>query len=133
MSWLDDRIIQYLYLDARGAEVIVEFPSSQDAPDPYTAHGHVYKKVRMLPFKTNLTFRVQFERNGLIAYKYDSGDGKPRTVSATRENYEHNIGNTSNAKLKEMKDKGELSRAAPSITTKGYKETYKKVKAKKGA
>src|SRR5437868_2094840 len=109
MSWLNDRKIQYLYRKGDD-EIILEFPASDDPPD--VVNG--YKKVQMIPYKTNLTFRVQFERNGLVAYKYDTGNGKPRIVSATRENYEHNMGNTSGAKLRELKAKGEFHRAAPS-------------------
>lgn len=134
MSWLKDRMIQYLYRNEKGTgpygdEIIVEYEASKEAP-PWI---NDYRKIQMLPYKTNLTFKIQFERNGLVAYKYDQGGGKSRIVSATRENYEHNIGNTSGAKLRELKEKGEFHRAAPSITTKGYKETFKKVQAKKGA
>jgi hypothetical protein len=128
MSWLSDRIIQYLYRNQRGEEIIVEWRAKDDPPDLMDG----YKRIEMLPYRVNLTFKIQFERNGLVAYKYDQGDGKPRIVSATRENYEHNIGNTGSGTLNKMKQDGQLSRAAPSITTKGYKETFKKAQAKKG-
>lgn len=134
MSWLANRKIQHLYRNLRGHEIVVEYSSKEEPPEYLTGPtDDPYKRICMLPYKVNLTFRIQFERNGLVAYKYDQGDGKPRVVSATRENYEHNIGNTSGAKLRELKEKGQMSRAAPSITTKGYKDTYKKVQAKKGA
>lgn len=130
MGWLGDRLIKYLYINAVGDELIIEVPAKKDPPDDVDG----YKRKHALPFKTNLTFRIQFERNGLVAYKYDQGDGKPRIVSATRENYEHNMGNTGGDQLRKMKAKGELSRTAPSITTKGYKDTLKKVQEKrKGA
>jgi hypothetical protein len=132
MSWLENRIIQYLYRDPTGEEIVLEFSAKQDPPDLYELEGRVYKRSHALPYKTNLTFKIQFERNGLVAYKYCTGDGKPRIVSATRENYEHNMGNTGGDKLRELKAKGELHRAAPSITTKGYKDAFKKVQAKKG-
>jgi hypothetical protein len=131
MSWLNDRVIQYLYRSYK-KDLVVELPSNVDAPDTYEFEGKVYRKIEMLPFKTNLTFKVQFERNGTIGYKYDTGSGKPRVVSATRENYEHNVGNTGGDRVKELKQRGHISRMAPSITSKGYKETFKKVQAKKG-
>jgi hypothetical protein len=128
MSWLKDRMIQYLYRKAND-EIILEFAATDDPPD--TVNG--YKRIQMLPYKTNLTFKTVFERNGTVGYKYDTGNGKPRTVSATRENYEHNVGNTGAERYKELKQRGHVSRMSPSITTKGYKETFKKVHSKKGA
>lgn len=129
MSWLDDRIIQYLYRSPKGTETIIDFPADKDPPDFINGN---WKRIEMVPYKTNLTFKVQFERNGTVGYKYDTGNGKPRVVSATRENYEHNVGNTGNDRVKELKSRGDISRMAPSITTKGYKETFKKVQSKKG-
>lgn len=146
MSWLNDRMIQYLYRNSSGEEVIHEAPASDDPPKTIsltnydrksgktvTKDAGEFQLVRMLPYKVNLTFKVQFERNGLVAYKYDTGNGKPRIVSATRENYEHNVGNTGGDRVKELKGRGHISRMAPSITTKGYRETFKKVQSKKGA
>lgn len=133
MSWLDDRKITYLYRTADGEALELDYHAKQTAPDQLEFEGHLYKRIQMLPYKTNLTIRTQFERNGTVGYKYDQGDGRPRTVSATRENYEHNVGNTSGDRVKELKGRGHISRMAPSITTKGYKETFKKVQAKKGA
>jgi hypothetical protein len=134
MSWLKDRTIQYLYRNTRGHEIILEFVASEDPPDYWTgATDSEYKRIQMLPYKTNLTFKTSFDINGTVGYKYDSGTGKPRIVSATRENYEHNVGNTGGDRYKELKERGHVSRMAPSITTKGYKETFKKVQAKKGA
>ena len=135
MSWLSDRQIQYLYREPSGEEIILDWPASMDddsIPTLWELAGRVYQRIRMLPDKTNLVFKTTFERNGTVGYKYDSGNGRPRVVSATRENYEHNMGNTSGATLREMKAKGRISDASPSITTKGYKEAFKKVQAKKG-
>lgn len=136
MSWLADRMIQYLYRDCRGHEIVLEFSASEDPPEYFTgATDAEYKRIEMLPYKVNLTFKVQFERNGLVAYKYDTGDGKPRVVSATRERYEKNLGNIPGDKLAQMKKEGRLSEISKSVTTKGYQETYKKVadRRKKGA
>ena len=47
-------------------------------------------------------FRVKFDQNGRIGYKYDMGNGKQQIRSATRENYEHNLGNRTKKDLKEM-------------------------------
>lgn len=129
MSWLSDRMIQYLYRHPCGDEIIREYPASEEAPETWGS----YERIEMLPFKTNLTLKIQFERNGLVAYKYDTGNGKPRIVSATREQYEKNVGNMSGDKLRQLKKEGRLSEISKSVTTKGYKETYKKVQEKKGA
>jgi hypothetical protein len=133
MSWLNDRKIQYLYRNTRGHEIVLEFQATEDPPEYFTgATDSEYKRVQMIPYKTNLTFKTVFERNGTVGYKYDNGDGRPRVVSATRENYEHNVGNTGGERVKELKKRGHISRMAPSITSKGYKETFKKVQDKKG-
>lgn len=131
MSWMNDRVIQYLYRDLTGEEIVVELSASIEAPELRKFAGRVYQKVEMLPYKTNLTFKTQFERNGTVGYRYSTSGGKPRTVSATRENYEHNCGNTGNDRVKELKKRGHVNRMNPSITTKGYKETFKKVQEKR--
>lgn len=132
MSWLSDRMIQYLYRcqAGDGNEIILEFQASEDPPDEHADGGFIYKRIEMIPYKTNLTFKVQFERNGLVAYKYDTGNGKPRIVSATRENYEKNLGNMPSHKVRELKAQNRLSELSPSITTKGYKKAYDKAKGK---
>lgn len=128
MSWLAERKIQYLYRHPKkGDEIILEFYATDEPLDKING----YHKVEMLPYKVNLTFKVQFERNGYIGYKYDTGNGKPRTVSATRENYEKNVGNTPSGKLRELKAQGRMSELSPTITSKGYKKTYEKLKGVK--
>lgn len=47
-------------------------------------------------------FRVKYEQNGRVAYKYDLGDGKKVHRSATREKYEHNLGSRGSRDLKDM-------------------------------
>lgn len=47
-------------------------------------------------------FRVKFDQNGRVAYKYDMGNGKTQIRSATRERYEHNLGNRTSKDFKEM-------------------------------
>lgn len=60
-------------------------------------------------------FRVKFDNNGRVGFKYDMGNGKQTYRSATRESYEHNLGNKSEKILKEMgNDKGK------SVYTKEY-------------
>ena len=125
MSWLGDRVVQHLYRTKKGKEVIVELPASEERPEKLKGG---YEFVQTLPFRTNLTFKVQFEVNGLVAYKYDTGNGKPRIVSATREQYEKNLGNTPGHKIREMKKEGRYPELSKSVTTKGYKDTYKKLK-----
>lgn len=127
MSWLEDRIIQHIYRNAEGDEIILELPAKEDAPPEYEG----YKKAGFVPEKSNLTFKIQFERNGLVAYKYDTGNGKPRIVSATRENYERNIGNMSGDKLRQLKKEGRMSEIAKSVTTKGYQKKFEQVAAKR--
>ena len=47
-------------------------------------------------------FRVKFDQNGRVAYKYDMGNGVKQIRSATREAYEHNAGNRTSKDFKEM-------------------------------
>jgi hypothetical protein len=135
MSWLADRKIRYLYRDITGEEIILDWPASmEDVPELYELAERVYKRIEMLPYKVNLTFKIQFERNGLVAYKYDQGDGKPRTVSATRENFERNMGNLSGDKLNKMKPhekRTTIRELSKSVTTKGYQKAYKQVAEKR--
>jgi hypothetical protein len=132
MSWLSDRVIKHLYQDPSGEEIVLEFRADRDAPELYKLDGKTYKRVGMLPDKMAMTFKIQFERNGLIAYKYDSGDGKPRTVSATREMYEKRVNNIPAHKLREIHKQGRWSELSKSVTTKGYKEAFSKVQEKRG-
>jgi hypothetical protein len=132
MGWLDERIIQHLYRSELGDELVIELPASEDAKASLKSGGSKYAYIGMLPFRVNLTFKIQFERNGLVAYKYDHGDGRPRVVSATRENYEKNVGNMPAHKIKELKAQGRLSEINKSVTTKGYQKAFEKVKEKRG-
>lgn len=47
-------------------------------------------------------FRVKFDQNGRVGYKYDMGDGKKQVRSATRENYEKNALSRTAKDFKEM-------------------------------
>lgn len=47
-------------------------------------------------------FRVKFDNNGRVGYKYDLGNGKQVFRSATRENYEKNLGSRTQKDLKDM-------------------------------
>lgn len=130
MSWLGDRMIQYLYKGPHGEEAVFEFPAHADAPEILkTSDDGDFKKVKMLPYKTNLTFVTVFDRNGTVGYRIDSGNGKPRTVSATRLQYEKTVGNMSSSKLLDMKknDPVRFRELSKSVTTKGYKEKFMKV------
>lgn len=128
MSWLADRVIQHLYRNDTGEELIVEVPAKDEPPTEVDG----YKRLHALPFQVNLTFKIQFERNGLIAYKYDQGNGKTRIVSATRENYEKNMGNVGADKMKQMKKDGSFNDLSKSVTTKGYQNAFKQVQEKRG-
>jgi putative FmdB family regulatory protein len=46
-------------------------------------------------------FRIQFDQNGRVAYQMDLGKGKKVYRSATREAYEHNLGNKGSKAAKE--------------------------------
>jgi hypothetical protein len=76
-------------------------------------------------------FKLAFDQNGRLAYKYDLGNGKQFRRSATRERYEHTIGNKP---LKEVQGSG--SEKAASVYTKRYGEhvaTQEKLQAEKRA
>lgn len=130
MGWLEDRTLQHLYRSAKGEEYVHELSAVDEVPDSLVLKGKKFAFIETLPFKVNWTFRIQFERNGKVGYKYDTGNGKPRIVSATREAYEKKVGNTPAAKLREMHKSGNWGELSKSVTTKGYKEAYKKVKGK---
>lgn len=97
MGWLDERTVEYLYRKPDGEEFVLEYTASEDAPEEFEGA----KKVGLLPFKLGGYTKVQFERNGRIGYEYRQGDGKKRIVSATREKYEHTMGNLGSKALKE--------------------------------
>ena len=118
MGWLSDRTIQYLYSNGED-EVIIE-ASAEEGP-PQAPEGYHYKGF--LPDKVNLMTKVQFEQNGRIGYKISVGDGKHIYRSATREKYEHTVGNTSRSKLTEKKQ--ELGSLNESVYSKSYGEAVK--------
>jgi hypothetical protein len=64
--------------------------------------------------------RVKFDQNGRVGYKTDYGTGKKRFSSATREKYEHNIGNKA---LKDVQGSG--SEKADSVYSKEYSRHLK--------
>jgi len=67
--------------------------------------------------------KIGYEQNGRKAYKVDMGDGKAVYRSATREKYEHNIGNKSAAALKK-------ETKVESVYTKSYERHLKEKGAK---
>jgi putative FmdB family regulatory protein len=70
--------------------------------------------------------RVKFDQNGRIGYKHDMGDGKKTYRSATREQYEHTIGN------KPLKDvQGSGGDKAKSVYTKEYDRHVRKQEKEK--
>ena len=123
MAWLEDRTIQY-HFSKKGDDIIIEAPASE--PRPETPKGYIYKG--MLPFKMNLMTKVQFEQNGRIGYRIDVGDGKQIYRSATREKYEHTVGNTGREKYREAKRQGTKIEENKSIYTKAYDKKVEKHK-----
>lgn len=99
MSWIEDRLIRYLYRNEAGEEMVLEAPAKDEIPPP--PEGYSY--VGFLPEKTGIMTRVQYEQNGYKAYKIDVGDGKNIYRSAAREKYEHTMGNTASSKYKDIK------------------------------
>lgn len=59
-------------------------------------------------------FKVRFDANGRVGYKVDMGDRRVLARSATREQYEHNIGN------KPAKELKHLAKSSKSVYTKEY-------------
>src|ERR1019366_8244849 len=104
MGWLDERVLKHLYRKKAGEEIVAELEAGKDLPAK--VKGYIF--VETLPYKVHWTLKVQFERNGLVAYRYDNGDGKPRTVSATRENYEKNLGNMPAHEVQKLKKERRL-------------------------
>ena len=71
-------------------------------------------------------FRIKFDNQGRIGYKNDLGNGKQTYRSATREQYEHTIGNRS---MKDLKALG--SDKAKSVYTKEYQRAVDKAEKNK--
>lgn len=66
-------------------------------------------------------FKLKYDQNGRVGFKYDMGNGKQFHRSATREKHEHTLGNRSEKDLKAMGDaKGE------SVYTKEYQRAVDK-------
>jgi hypothetical protein len=102
-DWLKERPLQHLYRDLTGEEIIVELPASVDRPNLHEAAGHIYEYVETLPDKSMMhTIRSQFVRNGHVGYEYKLPGGQRFTRSATRENWEHNLGNLSQKRQGEL-------------------------------
>jgi putative FmdB family regulatory protein len=60
-------------------------------------------------------FKIKYDQNGRVGFKYDLGDGKKFHRSATREQHEHTVGNRTTKDLQKMgNDK------AKSVYTKDY-------------
>ena len=126
MGWLDDRTIEYLYFNGK-QYIILEAKASEDRPAP--PPGFKYKG--MVPYKMNLMTKVQFEQNGRIGYRIDVGDGKQIYRSATREKFEHQVGNMGAQQFKKEKEQGLKSeRLSESAYTKAYAEKVKESKRK---
>jgi hypothetical protein len=104
--------------------IIIE-GTAEEGPPP-APEGYVYRGFN--PDRVNLMTKVQFEQNGRIGYKISIGGGKHIYRSATRERYEHTVGNTSQSKLKEKKQ--ELGSLNNSVYSKSYGEAVKTTEKK---
>ena len=127
MSWLDNRTIEYLFTNG-DEKIIIEGTASDipEAPEGYTYAG-------FKPDKTCLMTRVQYVQNGRVAYRIDVGNGKQIHRSATRERYEHVIGNTGNDAFREAKRQGKPIDTTETVFEKKFGAAIKEVKAKKYA
>jgi hypothetical protein len=124
MGWLDERIIQYLFVKD-DEYIILEAAASEDRPE--TPKDHKY--CGMVPYKINLMTKVQFEQNGRIGYRIGLGDGRQIHRSATREKYEHTLGNMGSHQYKKEKAQGaQNERLNESQYSKAYGDAVKKKK-----
>ena len=89
MGWLDERILTHLYRHEDGTEEVLELAAAEEIPKIHNGA----KFVETLPDQVNLVTRVAFERNGRKGYEIRGTGMKTRVVSATREAYEHRMGN----------------------------------------
>jgi hypothetical protein len=122
-DWLQERPITYIYKLPDGTETYLTLAAKFDPPE--THEGGTY--AGYLPDKIHMTFKISYEQNGRAAYKYDTGNGKPRYVSATRERYEKVMGNTGNDKLKTMK----AQEKTQTVYSRGFEKHLKEQKEKK--
>lgn len=128
MSWLDERIIQYLY-KKDDEQMIIEAKASEEVPE--APSGWTY--VGFVPDKLFLMTKVQFVQNGRIGYRIDVGNGQQIYRSATRERYEHVVGNTGAEQSKEMKRQGVPIEYNKTVFEKKYGEAVAKGKKEKAA
>ena len=97
MSWLEERLPVCVYRHPETGEEIYWEGKWSEKPD--SIEDYLY--TGFLPDQCNMVIRAQFERNGRVGYEYRLANGKKIIRSATRERYEHNIGNLSQTALKE--------------------------------
>lgn len=121
MSWLNELTVCIYRHPETSEEIYWEGPWEER---PQEIEGHLY--AGFAPRKTGMVVRSMFERNGRVAYEYNLGNGKKFIRSATRERYEHNLGNLSAEKRKE---KG--NQIADSVYSRSFEKALKDAKAKK--
>lgn len=123
MGWLEDRIVQYLYSDGE-EDIVIEAKASDEVPP--APEGFTYKGI--VPDRDLFMTKVQFERNGRVGYSINVGNGtsKPFTRSATRERYEHMVGNTGADAHKYAKERGYSVDYNKSVLTKPYSKFVEK-------
>lgn len=128
MGWLEDRVVQYLYSDG-AEEIILEAKASEEVPA--APKGFQYKGL--VPEKHLWMTKISFERNGRIGYEIRTGDrsSKPITRSATRERYEHMVGNTGATEHKRAKERGQGVDYNKSVYTKPYQQFVEKAEKTK--
>jgi len=127
MGWLESRVVQYVFINDKGDEKILEAKASEDRPE--APKGYKYKGF--VPEKVEIMTKVQYEQNGRLAYRIDVGNGKHIHRSASRERYEHAAGNIGADRYKEAKRQGEDLKLNESAYTKQYGEKVKKAEKDK--
>lgn len=128
MSWLEDRKVRHLYRSPDGSrEEVLEMPAKFDRPATYKGCDF----VETLPDRDLPMTKVQFDRSGRVGYRIDVGNGKQIVRSATRERYEHMVGNTGRDKLREAKRQGYDLGLNDSVYTKSYKKKVEEAKVNK--
>lgn len=123
MSWLAERTTLCIYKHPETGDEVYWEGIWEERPD----HLDGYLYAGFAPDQVNLTVRSQFERNGRIGYNYNLGNGRKFIRSATREKYEHNLGNLSAAERKKQGNS-----IADSVYSSSFKRAIKDEKAKRG-
>src|SRR5208283_1722601 len=75
---------------------------SEERPTVVPCPSEGCEKEAEYHMSTPAYFKIKFDQNGRVGFKYDMGGGKQFRRSATREQHEHILGSRTNADIRKM-------------------------------